>query len=1387
VGGCVVIARLLCISACLLCLGCVSGVASASALVSQFGSEGESAGQFNQPAGVAVDQESGALYIVDRENARVDKFDAEGAFLSTWGWGVADGLTKAAQVCEAGCRAGLVGAGAGELGEFAKGVAVDNSLGFSHGDVYVVDRSNWRIEKFSPAGAFLLTFGSEVNAGTHGDVCLAGEECQAGVPGPGPGQFEVLGSSVVAVDAAGTVYVGEHERVEKFSAAGVFEGQIALPGIGNVESLALDASGDLYVMASELAGVHKYNGAGAPLGAPRDPEATALASVIAVAPSGVLYVYSIEQKRILGFDPSGAELVSLDEEGNAEGMAFDAGTGALYVSHPGAVSVVSVPGPGPHVVTASEWVGEVAPTSAVLHATVNPEGAATEYHFEYGTTAAYGESTPVSAPLTAVNEVQSVSLTATGGVFTLSFKGEPSAPIPFNATAAEVEAALEGISSLGTGQVAVAGEPGGPWSVQFTGTLAGRDVPELGTDASALTGPEPGAAVATTTPGISLFDDRPASAAINGLLPGTTYHFRILARDGSHTTLGPDQTFSTLPAVSIESESVSRVTSSSARLETVLNGHGIATDYRFEYGAGSAYGEKVPIPNGDAGSSASNATFSVLIEGLTPGATYHYRVLAHNSLGTVEGADQLFTTPTATVPSLADGRGWEMVSPADKHGVSIESIAEEGGVIEAAEGGEALTYIAKAPVDSSPAGNRSLANTQLLATRGSAGWATSDIATAHEEPAGLLAGKPSEYQMFSSDLSVALVEPFGQTPLAPALMGPQGERTPYRREQDGSYVPLVTTHNVPTGEKFGGEEVKPNLFKGGINLITATPDASSVVFSAHAPLTQHFSTSGFESLYEWRKGTLQLVSVLPNERATADEEDSVSLGNTNMQVRHALSRDGSRVIFSASHGSDEHLYLRDLTLGKTIQLDVNAPGVKPGNGPPVFQEANVNGSRVFFKDTAKLTFSSTAKPGRPDLYACNVSIIGGHLACEVEDLTVDPNPGEAANMQGDVIGVDEAGRFVYFVANGALAPKAVHGDCETEGKPTEKPATASCNLYVRDVEAKTTRLIAVLPNSDGLDWEANGGTNLGDVTGRVSPNGRFLAFMSHRSLTGYDNRDARSGAPDAEVFLYDESADALRCVSCNPSGGRPVGVFDRDEAPGLLVDRPRLWGDQWIAASIPGWTRIELNYALYQSRYLSDSGRLFFNSVEGLVPADANGREDVYEYEPSGIGSCHLPMGCVALMSSGESSEESAFLDASANGNDLFFLTAGKLAGSDVDSAFDVYDAHVCSTAAPCPSGALSAPPACNTADSCRVAPAPQPEILGAPASATFSGDGSPAPRPPQLTRPPTRAQKLAKALRACAKRPKRKRAACRRQARRRYAPLRRPARHSAIMSRGAR
>jgi WD40-like Beta Propeller Repeat len=366
-----------------------------------------------------------------------------------------------------------------------------------------------------------------------------------------------------------------------------------------------------------------------------------------------------------------------------------------------------------------------------------------------------------------------------------------------------------------------------------------------------------------------------------------------------------------------------------------------------------------------------------------------------------------------------------------------------------------------------------------------------------------------------------------------------------------------------------------------------------------------------------------------------------------------------------------------------------------------------------------------------------------------------------------VLGSGEDGSWVYFVANGVLENNgvpvsgAVPGGC-----PETSPAKSDsiCNLYVR--HDGVTKLVAVLSGRDNPDWREQ----LQKMTARVSPDGQWLAFMSLRSLTGYDNRDAVSGKPDEEVYLYNAVTERLVCASCNPTGARPHGVeYEVEGGKNTQLALPLAGGDLvwegtvWLAANIPSWTPYASAEALYQSRYLSDSGRLFFNASDGLVAKDVNRTEDVYQYEPEGVPTgehaCTSASGsgsevfkaarpfneveregkkvegeegagCVALISSGASAQESAFVDASVSGGDVFFLTTAKLAPQDVDDALDVYDAHECTSESPCPAVPAAPPPACNTEASCKAAPSAQPQIFGPPSSATFNGPENLTPSP---------------------------------------------------------
>jgi hypothetical protein len=837
-----------------------------------------------------------------------------------------------------------------------------------------------------------------------------------------------------------------------------------------------------------------------------------------------------------------------------------------------------------------------------------------------------------------------------------------------------------------------------------------------------------------------------------------------------------------------DEEWVGEVSATSVTLRAEVNAEKEPTTFRFEYDTSGysqppsvGHGVVIPSPpvEGDVGEGEVGVDVGVHLQGLKPDTVYYFRVVVRNVVGEeTEGTGQAFTTqPLGGGLVLPDGRAWELVSPARKDGALILPIEEAGGLVQAAAGGGAITYVSNGSVGGGPSGNSN--GTQVLSVRGrGGGWSSLDIATPHAVATGASVGHGQEYRFFSPDLAVGLVEPLGSgsdgeeaqgaVALSPGAsektlylradgsLAPEGsEAAPYgEAEMEGGYKALITSKvgyaDVQEGAEFGGK----------VRFLDATSDLSHVLFvSRGVPLTAGAEGGG---LYEWSSAggltseELKLVSVLPKAAPYngAQAEES-ALGFKGRDVRGAVSGDGSRVVFSDELSGGVHLFMRDVLDGQTAQLDVVEGGAGGGEGRAVFQFASSDGSRVFFTDEESLLPGSKATEGAPDLYECEMMEVEEDgrevLKCDLRDLTEDP--AEGAGVQGVVLAGEDNSSYVYFVANGVLAgnengmgEKAAVGDCEGAAHG------GACNLYVQHFDEESgvweaPVFVAGLSGEDWSDWAGGFEGSLEDLSSRVSPDGGYLEFMSERSLTGYDNQDVNSRELDEEVYLYRAPGAGvplgrLVCVSCNPTGERPAGVLDTTEArfgEGLLADGQRIWGgySRWLAGSVPGWTAMSLGVARYQSRYLSDSGRVFFDSPDALVSRATDGLENVYEYEPVGVGSCEegsggfsvASGGCVGLISSGSSSEESVFLDASESGGDVFFLTSVPLVAEDKDTAFDVYDAHVCSVSVPCAMVAVAVP-ACVTAESCRAALPAQPGIFGAPSSETFTGGGNAAPPP---------------------------------------------------------
>ncbi|HEX3511750.1 MAG TPA: hypothetical protein VHT27_11700 [Solirubrobacteraceae bacterium] len=782
---------------------------------------------------------------------------------------------------------------------------------------------------------------------------------------------------------------------------------------------------------------------------------------------------------------------------------------------------------------------------------------------------------------------------------------------------------------------------------------------------------------------------------------------------------------------------------------------------------------------------------------------------------------------------LADNRTWEQVSPQNKFGAQLSAISLEHGIVQASEDGSALTYSSSGPIVPNPPANRALEPLQNVSRRGTESWSTEQVTPPRPEiPEGYNPDAGDELRFFSSDLAKGVVEPQEAGPFPgylgphekPALSPGEPETTVYLRDltrpdtecepvPSSCYTPLVSSLNDTSGVPYGAH----------VEFASATPNAEYSVLRSDVPLTNEAKSSEEEGIYEHSpSGALQLVSILP-EAEELENKKKIEEGKTEnlispspagvgrfisadvgVNARNAISENGNRIVWSTEQG----LYLRDMARHESIRLDLAREGLEQPEEPAIFQLADTEGNHIFFTDKQPLLAHATTRPGSEelegygDLYECEVVETGGKLGCNLRDLTerVEAENGPAA-VQG-VIGVSKEGSTIYYVADGIFTGGVHAGNCDArEGESLRKEEEAGeipvlrCNLYEQHFNGKewlTPTFVASLTTHDLNDWTLTterGG--LGTMTARVSESGKYLAFMSDESLTGYNNVDSSpeaKGARDEEVFLWNSGTGRIACPSCNANTSvQPTGVFDKQnsgEGNGLFVDRPLNWQNRWLDGSIPGWTGVEVGHALYQSRYLNDEGRMFFNSASELVPADKNHKEDVYEYEPSGVGTCASATGCVSLMSGGrpgtkaEPETESSFLDASKSGNDVFFLSSSKLTPTDTDTAFDVYDAHACSSSSPC----LAPPPekaATCTGEGCRPAVTTQPGGPTALPTASPSGGNTggavhvlPAKtgKPPASKPKPTKAQLLAKALKTCHKyKSKHKRHACEASAQKKY------------------
>jgi hypothetical protein len=767
---------------------------------------------------------------------------------------------------------------------------------------------------------------------------------------------------------------------------------------------------------------------------------------------------------------------------------------------------------------------------------------------------------------------------------------------------------------------------------------------------------------------------------------GTPYHFRLVARNANGESHGGGEAFLTQGPV-LSAEAVQSAASMEATLQAAVNPNGLPTTYHIEYGPSAAYGSR--SSERTVGSDTADHLVTTTLKGLQPASTYHWRVVATNSAGIAQGQDRTFNTYSIDVPgssacpnqafrtglaaALPDCRAYEMVSPVDKNNGDIKTVCngecDRTSLNQSAVDGTKFTFSSyKAFGDSLSAAY----SNQYVATRGQSGWWTHGInplrsnlrTKSFEGDKSATYDLDVQFKAFSDDLSTAWLTNDNQAPLSPD--GTEGIVNIYRRDNtDDSYHSL--TINEPILESYAQQQ--------SIRLEGLSSDGSHAIFSTVAALTPDAALTLERQLYEFTDGDIRLVSVFPDGSVAANGANAgsgtdginPSADHGFMTLDHAVSDDGSRIFWQPGgpFAGEAPLYVR-IDGQQTVEVT---------SDPVEFRTASTDGSKVLYE---------TGVGDYHDLFDFNVDK-------EVERSI-------AGEVRG-VLGASDDASYIYFVSREDLATGAAGGEN---------------NLYLE--HGGTTKFIATLaPQDIGLEQENQlqypnvASDQPRRRSSRVTPDGKHIAFVSTRSLTGYDNTDAVSGKADLEIFLYDADTQALICASCNPSGARPAG----QTLPFPYAATDDFQSSTWAAA----WLNTAEN-SLYTPRAFSEDGkRLFFNSFDALVPRDSNGQQDVYEWEAQGKGSCKKAAGCVDLISSGQSPQSSEFIDAEPGGNSVFFETKSSLVPQD-PGLIDVYVARVNGGFAPPP-----APPAPCIGDACQSVPSAPDDP--AAASASFKGPGN--------------------------------------------------------------
>jgi hypothetical protein len=479
-----------------------------------------------------------------------------------------------------------------------------------------------------------------------------------------------------------------------------------------------------------------------------------------------------------------------------------------------------------------------------------------------------------------------------------------------------------------------------------------------------------------------------------------------------------------------------------------------------------------------------------------------------------------------------------------------------------------------------------------------------------------------------------------------------------------------------------------------------------------------------------------------------------------------------------SAGEMSHEFFETVAVSNPLPSECQPECQNPTRKPAAFQGASADGKIVFFTTEQELLAQDSDLTN--DLYAYDFSKPAGERLVQIS--AGEPNSEHTPGAGAEVLGVVRSsadGSHVYFLAASVLT-SAPNGNGETalngEGC-TSASARGPC-LYGYDTVTKEIKFVS----------HAGSKLLLGPPTGefccsdteryaQTTPDGRYLVFSTPGEL-----QNAGHMGQGAAVYRYDFSTGKLVWVShgapeykkqCEAEleHGLPKGTLEKEkcekEGKDALVS-PLLGANGGAKSSgSPGGSEADSED---WNRAISENGEyIIFTTEERLQGDQEDAAQHVYSWHNDGHN------GIVGMISPpGEAVP--GHLPAtgmSATGSDIFFYSRAQLVGQDTDGLVDVYDARI--------GGGFPAPPpepSCS-GDACQGSQSTAPSFGTAASSlsalggnlpaGTIVGGGPPPTSPKPASKPPTRAQQLGKALKACRARPRKQRAKCEAQARKRY------------------